>query len=336
MVIGWYVHHQGRGHAQRAAAVAQHLPEVTGLSSAPAPAGWSGPWIDLPRDDAPGGGEHDPTAGGVLHWAPLTAGYTARAAAVAAWVARARPELVVVDASVEVALLVRLLGVPVLVVVGPGDREDRPHRAALDAATALLAPWPAWVRPAPGQGAWRGRVVGVGAFSRHDQRVRTEVVPRTVTVLFGGGGLDVTPAQLDAAVAATPGWCWTVLGGPQPAPAENLRAPGWLVDPWPALSSAEVVVTHAGQNALAEVAAARRPAVVLPQQRPHAEQVTTGAVLRAADLAVVGDAWPPASAWPALLATTAARDGDRWSRWNDGDGARRAAELVLVTARAAR
>lgn len=313
-MIGWYVHHHGRGHAHRAASVAATLTgvEVTGLSSAAAPDGWVGPWTTLPPDTEPG---PDPTAGGVLHWAPLTPGYRDRAAVLAAWVAEHRPELVVVDASVEVTLLLRLLGVPVVVVAAPGDRLDRPHRAALDAATHLLAPWPGWVHPQGWPQPWRDKTSAVGAFSRSDGRGRPAVVERTVAVLLGAGGDDVAGAQLAAARQDTPGWTWTVLGGED-----------WVADPWPVLASAQVVVTHAGQNALAEVAAARRPAVVLPQQRPHAEQATTGLVLAGAGLAEVRTSWP--QDWPALLERTAGRDGRRWARWNDGDGAQRAARAL--------
>ena len=314
-MIGWYVHHHGRGHAHRAAVVVAALTgvEVTGLSSGPAPAGWAGPWVDLPPDTGPG---PDATAGGVLHWAPLTPGYRGRAAVLAAWVASARPQLVVVDASVEVTLLLRLLGVPVVVVAAPGDRLDRPHRAAYDAATALLAPWPAWVQPAGWPPDWTTKTCAVGALSRADARARPEVVAGTVAVLLGAGGDDLTPGRLAAARRDTPGWTWTVLGGDT----------GWVADPWPVLASAQVVVTHAGQNALAEVAAARRPAVVLPQVRPHDEQATTGRVLADADLAEVRPTWP--SDWPELLERAATRDGQRWTRWNDGLGAQRAADVV--------
>ena len=65
------------------------------------------------------------------------AGLLRRGAAVVRWVERHRPSLVVVDVSVEVTLLVRLLGVPVVVVAMQGDRHDRAHRTAYDAATAL-------------------------------------------------------------------------------------------------------------------------------------------------------------------------------------------------------
>ena len=69
-MIGWYVHHHGHGHLHRAQTVAARLAErgeeVTVLSSLPRPAGWSGAWVRLARDDA--GRVVDPTAAGQLHW----------------------------------------------------------------------------------------------------------------------------------------------------------------------------------------------------------------------------------------------------------------------------
>jgi len=333
-VIGWYIHHHGRGHAHRAGAVAAALGGrcvVTGLSSAPQPAGWSGPWVRLGRDDEPTS-PVDPSAGGVLHWAPLgDSGLRERMAAMVAWVHQHRPQFVVVDASVEVTLLLRLLGVPIVVVAALGDRLDRPHRAAYDCAAHLLTPWPEWVAPVGWPAHWTAKTTAVGAFSRYDGRPAVRVVPGTVTVLWGAGGVDVTSDQLAEAVRATPAWRWTVLGGRVALPTElGVHQPGWVADPWPLLTSAQVVITHAGQNAVAEVAAARRPAVVLAQQRPHGEQHATAAVLASAGLAHAPSAWPAPGQWPAVLAGTAARDGTLWQRWNPGDGAGRAARAVLA------
>ena len=61
---------------------------------------------------------------------------------IAAWVASTAPRLVVVDVSVEVAGFVRLLGVPVVVMAGPGHRDDPVHQLGYRLATAILAPWP--------------------------------------------------------------------------------------------------------------------------------------------------------------------------------------------------
>jgi hypothetical protein len=151
------------------------------------------------------------------------------------------------------------------------------------------------------------------------------VRPRRVAVLLGAGGTDDT-VDLDAAMAATSGWTWDVLG-----------AHGrWAEDPWPALSAAEVVVTHAGQNAVAEVAAARRPAVVVPQDRPFGEQAATAAALDRGGLAEVRPTWPPPDEWRHCLAAASGRDGTKWATWAPGDGARRAAAAIEEVACALR
>jgi len=105
---------------------------------------------------------------------------------------------------------------------------------------------------------------------------------------------------------------------------------------WGVLCASDVVVTHAGQNALAEVAAARRPALVLPQPRPHDEQQHLAAALARAGLVRSHPGWPEDGAWPVLLESASATDAQRWTRWSDGQGAIRMAGAVdRLAARAA-
>lgn len=319
-MIGWYVHAHGSGHLQRLRCVSRHLTTpVTVLSSLPQPADLDLPWVQL--DDDLVGDPVDPTAGGTLHWAPLHSdGLRRRSAAIAAWVEQARPSLVVVDVSVEVAVLVRSTGVPVVVAAMRGDRSDRAHTTAYDLADALLAPWPAALPEASWPTSWSEKAWHVGGLSRYDERPASSPPgDRRVAVLWGSGGSEVSAADVAAAAAATPGWTWDVAG---------LPGSPWVGDPWDLLQAADVVVTHAGQNALAEVAAARRPAVVLPQERPHDEQRANGRALAHGGLAVVRDAWPAPHEWPALLETAAGQDGEAWRAWSDGHGAARAAGLL--------
>ncbi len=319
-MIGWYVHGRGQGHVQRLQCIAAELAEpVTALSSLPRPEGFAGSWVLL-EDDQPLGGDLDVTAGGTLHWAPRHhPGMRARMAAIAAWVASARPALVVVDVSVEVALLVRSMGVPVVVAAMRGDRTDRAHRSAYDLADALLAPWPASL-PEPWPASWLDKTWHVGGLSRFDGRPTTPVPgSRRVAVLWGRGGSEVSSADVDAAAAATPGWTWETSG---------LEGGPWVEDPWSRLQGADVVVTHAGQSALAEVAAARRPAVVVPQRRPHDEQVASGRALVRGGIAAVVDRWPAPAAWTTILDDATARGGAGWAAWSDGGGAVRAAALL--------
>ena len=88
------------------------------------------------------------------------------------------------------------------------------------------------------------------------------------------------------------------------------------------------MITHAGQNAVAEVAASRTPAIVIADARPHSEQHDTAATLDRAGLAIGLDRWPEAHEWPALLDAALLRGGAGWGRWLRPGGARRAAELL--------
>jgi Glycosyltransferase family 28 C-terminal domain len=324
-MIGYYVHHQGDGHSTRAQAIARHLAheEITGLSSRPRPAGWEGQWLRLASDDEPPVADlADPTAGGALHWAPSRhPGLRTRMAQIAAWVASHEPRLVVVDVSVEVAVLVRTMGVPTVVMAMPGKREDAPHQLAYRLADAIIAPWPAWADVLKGGAPWRTKTHHVGAISRFDGGLTREADgdASRVLVLSGQGGTRLTLETLAGAQRATPSSHWTVLGPPSAR---------WETDPWPLLHRAGVVVTHAGQNAIADVAAARRPAVVIAQPRPHAEQRATAAALRAAGLAVVLPEWPAPSVWSRVLDDAVSIGGSQWTRWSSGSGAARAAEVL--------
>lgn len=328
-MIGYYAHHQGAGHLTRMQSIASAMDEpVWGLSSVPAPAGWSGAWTQLARDDdtdpAQQGQLDDPTAHGVLHWVPRGhPGLAQRSAQLAEWAAVHRPRSLVVDVSVEVALLARLCGVPTVVVAMPGVREDRAHRLAYDTADALLAPWPRGSHDLGWPREWTDKAWFVGGISRFDHLTPTRPVPTpaapgggTVLVLWGAGGRTTTDADLEAARAATPSWTWVE------------RSPGIHSDTplWEDLQRADVVVTHAGQNAVAEVAAARRPAVVVAQRRPFDEQSATAQVLDQLGIAVGCTTWPAPGSWPDLLQLALARGGDGWRLWSTGTGASDAAD----------
>jgi hypothetical protein len=323
-VIGYYIHHHGHGHLAMARCIAARLTDrVTGLSSLDRPPDWPGDWLTLPRDDT-GEPAIDPTARGQLHWAPLGhRGLRERMAALAGWIQRAAPSVIIVDVSVEVAALARLMGVPVASIVLPGQRDDPAHRLGHTLAETLIGPWPGFLAAdLLGEDPVAARIGAVGAFSRFDGRTPEPAAGRrgpAALVLQGSGGSAVTARQLRAAAAATPGWEWTVLGG---------TAGSWVADPWPLLCRADVVITHGGMNAIAEVAAARKPAVVVPQARPHGEQHATGRALARAGLAVVTDGWPQAASWPAALRSALELGGERWTAWSPGTGAIDAAAII--------
>ncbi|RKR74817.1 glycosyltransferase [Frondihabitans australicus] len=332
--VGWYVHNHGRGHVTRFLAIRRQLDaDVVVFSSLDEPHDLPDRtrWIRLDRDDL---AETDstgrvrepadaaPTAAGLLHWAPLGhRGHRSRLGRIAVETLRLHLAAFVVDVSVEVTLFVRLLGIPVVLVAQPGRRDDDAHRLAYRAATRILAPWPAGLvdepRFEPGVD-----VVYTGGISRFSDRATDVAAERSgVLVLLGAGGHAVSDADLDAFSDVLPEEATTILAAGR----------GWSDDPWPLLASAEIVVSWAGQNSVADIAAAGARAVVIPQQRPFDEQVVTATVLERHDLAVVEPAWPDAWSWPSVLDRARLRE-PRWSLWQTSGAPCRAAATIAEVA----
>ena len=195
-------------------------------------------------------------------------------AQIAAWVGDAAPRLIVVDVSVEVAVLVPADGRPVVVM---GDA----RRALRRRAPARLPAGGRDHRAVAGLGGRARPAAPHGGDKTHARR-RDLALRRTAAEVAGRHGrrrparpgaspagaapADDRPARpARAARDARLG-----LDGARPAgrplgrrPVAAARAPPTSSSPTP------------GQNAIADVAAARRPAVVVPQERPHGEQPAT-------------------------------------------------------------
>ena len=83
---------------------------------------------------------------------------------------------------------------------------------------------------------------------------------------------------------------------------------------------------------VAEVAAARRPAVLVPQRRPHDEQAATARVLATGGWPAVVEPALPADGWAERLERCASLDATTWARWCDGGAADRFADVVAGVA----
>lgn len=318
MVIGYYVHHVGAGHLTRATVIADRLRErghevVLLGSDLGEQAG-----VTLARDDEHVGPWMDPTASGALHWLPLRhRGTQSRMTRLAAWVEERRPSVMVVDVSVEVTLLLRLLGVPTVVVAQPGSRDDVPHQLGYRCAQAILAPWPSLAGDFPGLAEHRPKLVHTGGISRLKSRRGSSSAESTVGLVLGGRDGDAMPALVTQLRYEVPSLQWTLAGGGS-----------WVDNLEGVLASAAVVVTHAGQNAVADVAAVGAPVIVVPCPRPHGEQDALAPVLERLGLALVVPHPQIATApWGALVESARAAP-DRWWSWRTEGAADRAADLV--------
>ncbi|MEZ5654958.1 MAG: glycosyltransferase [Sphingobium sp.] len=331
--IGYYVHHHGRGHLDRARLIAGALQGRvtligTGISGTPFPE------LDLPDDriDPSFAGEdgesHRPDA---LHYAPLRhRGITDRAAQMANWMAQARPSLMVVDVSVEVAMLARLCAVPVLYVRLGGKRDDVAHRDAFRGASALLAPFhelldedqiPAWI------GAKTFYAPGLV-----NRAPRNSAATNLVLVILGKGGDGFSIDSIAQAAIATSKWQWRVIGIGEPygsptLPA-NLEIAGWVENVDQEIARAGVVVGAGGDGVVGQVLAAGVPFICIPEDRPFDEQRSKAHMLKLRGAAIALDRWPPGEVWPALLDRARKSDPSARHALDDPAGIAKAAAFI--------
>lgn len=337
--IGYYVHHHGEGHRRRAMSIASHAPGRLTLIGTGVE-GLRGPFevLELPDDRLSEGDAFDgvDAAGerpNALHYAPVHHdGVRERVRKVAGWIAERRPSLMVVDVSVEIAMLARLCATPTVYVRLAGARWDEAHLDAFRGAQALMAPFdrrceaddaPDWVV------AKTHYLAGLGTPASP-----REAPDNVVLVAFGRGGSKASPDDVADAASATPERRWRVIGPmaePDASPA-NLEVAGWVDGAELEIASAGVVIGGAGDGVLCAAAAAARPFICMPEERPFEEQRAKARALASAGAAIVLDSWPARSAWPRMLRDADAIETARIASFHDACGSEKAAAFILSQA----
>ena len=330
--IGYYVHHHGAGHLHRAREIARNLSRPvtligTGLNEEAGIA-----TLGLPDDriaERFDGEDAAATRPQMLHYAPLDHdGIRRRVALITRWIAETRPALIVVDVSVEVALLARLASVPVVYVRLNGRRTDSPHLEAFRSAEALIAPYhadlddpqmPDWVRA-------RTRYFpGLVARMPHEATRGEDIL-----IVAGKGGTSLSAEKIVTMANAHPE-LRIVVAGPIDAidgAPDNLSFIGWRADVDRRIATAGCVVGAAGNGLVGRVLASGAPFICLPEARPFDEQRVQAAQLARHGAAAVVNAWPGPQEWPELIARAKALAATRPDHLHHGDGGPRAAEWI--------
>lgn len=305
--IGYYVHHHGDGHRQRAIAIGHALGDrATLLGTGLAQRSGGLPVVDLPDDrlDDSFAGIDEVGRPASLHYAPVDhEGIRQRTARITRWIAEERPSLLIVDVSVEIAMLARLASVPTVYVRLSGKRLDPPHLDAFRAAVGVLAPFhealddketPDWLRAR----------TFYAPLINHTGAETAQLSEDVVLVVLGRGGGAGDGGRWASAASAVPDRRWRVIGPCTVPPTlpPNLELHGWVDDAASMISSASIVVGAAGDGVVSIVLANRRPFLCLPEHRPFDEQVSKAERLASLGAAVMSQDWPQTNDWPKLLA----------------------------------
>ncbi|WP_296417747.1 glycosyltransferase [Pseudooctadecabacter sp.] len=329
--IGYFVHHQGRGHAERCAAVVNALPLDQPVTVFCARTDifpdFNRPveMVKLPSlFEATGDEDIEDTTRppDTVHCAPLGwPGIRRAMATLAGWFASDNPVLMISDVSAEVAQLSRICSVPHVMVLQHGARGDAGHTAAYDGAAGILCAadealaqtdWPDSMRRkthfAGGLGVSVTRP-DAGARNRARRRLGVPSGARMILVMSGGGGSGFASAPLGVGARAVPDAQWITIGqiardwhATEPA---NLRHDGWVDDVASYLAAADVVIASTGNTTCHQILAAERPWLAIPEWRYFDEQVEKARALDRAGAATHQAAFPSSvEHWAVALSRT--------------------------------
>lgn len=297
--IAFYVHHHGSGHLTRSLAIAKHLEgfSITFLGSdlqsyaSQIPGHIS--CINLPMDVADEGDswakQRHPHG---LHYAPLNLkGQVSRVAIISKFFSETTPLLLVVDVSVEVAMLATLCGVPTIVMRQHGNRTDEAHLLAYQNALGLIAPYGKELQPAEDE--WlSNKTFFAGGFSRYSPQADTSnAADKLAAIFIGRGGSSINHELVHYIAAQLPDWRFQVIGavgdGMGNRHSSNVNYHGQTDDPKDLLMPCCVVIGNAGNNTVMEIASLGKRMILIPEHRPFEEQEIKAGALEKIGLAEV-------------------------------------------------
>ncbi len=308
MRLGYYAHHHGSGHCRQIDKLAALLPVdarrqlivFTSLSSD----AYTFTSIDETQivslqaedecdDDVLKGraGKHWQPAS--LHYSPVgNSNIQKRSHQILDTIYQRKIDLMIIDVSVEVAMLCRVASIPYLYIRLPGIRDDTPHLNAFAGALALLAPYPRLLE-ATMTPEWVGKKTLYLDFINTAQqkelfyhefikilaKLNTSNVkdwkeaPHTIiTVIKGYGGHEAIDMKLPELRQLLPSAFIISLGPINDEMRYHVDIATQVNDVTPFMQHSDYLLMACGLNAVAQAYDYTTPLVVLPDDRPHQEQ----------------------------------------------------------------
>lgn len=314
MRLGYYAHHHGSGHCRQIDKLAALLPtearqQLTVFTSVTCDAYMFAaideaqvvrlPAEDERADDVLAGRAGQYWQPASLHYSPVgNSDIQQRSHKILDTIYQRRIDLMIIDVSVEVAMLCRAASVPYLYVRLPGIRDDVPHLNAFAGALALLAPYPRTLE-SPMTLDWPAKKTLYLDFINTEQRNaqtyrdfikdlmqlttdkkalslmlsdKNKNTPTIVTVIKGYGGHQAIDAKLPELRQLLPYAFIISLGPIDEDKRHYVDIAAEVSDVTPSIEHSDYLLMACGLNAVAQAYDYATPLVVLPDDRPHQEQ----------------------------------------------------------------
>ena len=314
MRLGYYAHHHGSGHCRQIDKLAALLPtearqQLTVFTSVTSDAYMFAaideaqvvrlPAEDERADDVLAGRAGQNWQPASLHYSPVgNSDIQQRSHKILDTIYQRRIDLMIIDVSVEVAMLCRAASVPYLYVRLPGLRDDEPHLNAFAGALALLAPYPRTLESTKTP-EWISQKTLYLDFINTQQRDaqtyqdfikhlmqlitdkkalslmlndKDKDTPTIVTVIKGYGGHQAIDAKLPELRQLLPYAFIISLGPIDEDKRHYVDIAVDVSDVTPFIEHSDYLLMACGLNAIAQAYDYATPLVVLPDDRPHQEQ----------------------------------------------------------------
>jgi UDP-N-acetylglucosamine:LPS N-acetylglucosamine transferase len=223
-----------------------------------------------------------------------------RAKALAEAIVRYKPKAFYCDGVPELAIMVRGMGVPVVLVHLPGNVMNDPTQVfAHELADHIIAHFPSTIEQPDFQ--FASKTYYSGYLSKYANRNSKELKSLdidNVTVLLGYDNYDTTVLKN---ITKDQNMQFTIIGNKQVYDlGENCIQLGKVEDISKAIVG-DVVISAAGQNTIAELLSLGKRLILLPEPRPYDEQVVHANLLANRSVALLAQENYSAEQWQNLL-----------------------------------
>lgn len=314
MRLGYYAHHHGSGHCRQIDKLAALLPtearqQLTVFTSLTSDTYTFAaideaqvvrlPAEDERSDDVLAGRAGQNWQPASLHYSPVgNSDIQQRSHKILDTIYQRRIDLMIIDVSVEVAMLCRAASVPYLYVRLPGIRDDVPHLNAFAGALALLAPYPRTLESTKTPEWISQKTLYLDFINTQQKNAQTyqdfikdlmqlitdkkalslmlndkdKDTPTIVTVIKGYGGHQAIDAKLPELRQLLPHAFIISLGPIDEDKRHYVDIAVDVSDVTPFIEHSDYLLMACGLNAVAQACDYATPLVVLPDDRPHQEQ----------------------------------------------------------------
>lgn len=319
MRVGYYAHHHGSGHCRQADKLAALLPvnlrkHFIVFTSLAADAY---PFTTVAEEQIVRLTPEDEREDDILlgrageYWQPESLHYSpvgnsdiqTRSWQIISSIEEYKIDLMIVDVSVEVAMLCRVTSVPYLYVRLAGIRDDTPHVNAFAGALALLAPYPRTLEAAETEDWLKQKTLYLDFLAGENSKPinyddfvaslknlsadndanlslggkielasNTEQKQKIITLIKGYGGHEAIDAKLPELRVLQPDALIISLGPIADDKRSYVDIATQVPDVSPFIAHSDLLIIACGLNGIAQAYHNETPLVVLPDQRPHREQ----------------------------------------------------------------